>query len=86
MSTCRCHLAGRVSSDSFESGSIAAACGGTTTLIDFVTPEPEQPMLDALAARRAEADPVVAVDYGLHMTIPTWHGAEDEPAGLRSAL
>ncbi len=79
-------LAGRVSSDSFESGSIAAACGGTTTLIDFVTPEPEQPMLDALAARRAEADPAVAVDYSLHMTIPTWHGAEDERLGEVGAV
>lgn len=69
-------LAGRVSSDSFASGSIAAACGGTTTLIDFVDPKPEQTLLDALAARQAEAAGQVAVDYGLHMTIPTWHGAD----------
>src|SRR5207302_5216930 len=27
------------SSDDFETGTIAAACGGTTTLIDFVEPE-----------------------------------------------
>jgi dihydropyrimidinase len=68
-------LAGRVSTDTFETGTIAAACGGTTTVIDFVTPEPGQPMLEALAARRAEAGDAVAIDYGLHMTIPTWHGA-----------
>lgn len=69
-------LAGRVSTDTFTSGTVAAACGGTTSVIDFVTPEPGQPMLAALAARRAEADGRVAVDYGLHMTIPTWHAAE----------
>ncbi len=69
-------LAGRISTDTFESGSIAAACGGTTTFVDFVTPEPEESMLRALAARRAEADGATALDYGLHMTIPSWHGAE----------
>ena len=66
-------LGGLVSSDSFASGTIAAACGGTTTIIDFADPQPGQTMADALAARRSEADGQVAVDYGLHMTIPTWH-------------
>lgn len=69
-------LAGRVSTDTFTSGTMAAACGGTTTIIDFADPQPEQSMLDALAVRRAEADPQVAIDYGLHMTVPTWHGAD----------
>ncbi len=62
-----------VSSDDFQSGTVAAACGGTTSVIDFVHPQPEQPMLDALAARRAEADGRVVIDYGLHMNIPVWH-------------
>src|SRR5690606_22304254 len=30
---------------------------------------PDQPLLEALADRRAEADPRVTIDYGLHMTI-----------------
>jgi dihydropyrimidinase len=71
-------LAGRVSTDTFASGTRAAALGGTTTVIDFVTPNPEESLLAALAARRAEADSNVAIDYSLHMTIPTWHGAADE--------
>jgi dihydropyrimidinase len=61
------------SSDTFQSGTVAAACGGTTTVVDFAEPEGDQPMMEALAARRALADPQVAVDYGLHMTIPAWH-------------
>jgi dihydropyrimidinase len=57
------------SSDDFYTGTVAAACGGTTTVVDFVEPAPGQPLLEALAARRAEADGRVVVDYGLHMTL-----------------
>ena len=82
-------LAGLVSSDSFTTGTVAAACGGTTTIIDFVEPQPGQFMLEALAWRRAEAAEQVAIDFGLHMTIPTWHAAEadrlDEVAAVVEA-
>jgi dihydropyrimidinase len=61
------------SSDTFESGTVAAAHGGTTSIVDFVEPEGKASMLSALEARRAEADDQVAIDYGLHMTIPAWH-------------
>jgi dihydropyrimidinase len=67
-----------VSSDDFASGTVAAAWGGTTTVIDFVEPEPGERLLEALEKRQAEADGRVAVDYGLHMTIPTWHAAHPE--------
>jgi dihydropyrimidinase len=60
---------GVVSSDDFYTGTRAAAFGGTTTIIDFVAPEPDESLLAALAARRAEADPRVVIDYGLHMTL-----------------
>ena len=69
-----------VSADDFASGTVAAALGGTTTVIDFAEPEPEQPLMAALAERRAAADGQVAIDYGLHMTIPNWHG--DHPSSL----
>jgi len=58
-----------VSSDDFFTGTRAAAFGGTTTIVDFVEPGPEETMLDALVARRAIADPKAVIDYGLHMTI-----------------
>lgn len=60
---------GVFSSDDFFTGTRAAALGGTTTIIDFVEPEAEEPLLHALAKRRAEADSQVVIDYGLHMTI-----------------
>jgi len=60
---------GVISSDTFFTGTRAAAYGGTTSIVDFVAPEPDESMLDALAKRRAEADAEVVIDYGLHMTI-----------------
>ena len=66
------------SADDFASGTVAAALGGTTTVIDFVEPADGEPFLKALAARQAEANGRVAVDYGLHMTIPTWHVTHSE--------
>ncbi len=75
------------SSDTFASGTAAAACGGTTTVVDFAEPSGTQSMLDALAERRVVADPQVAIDYGLHMTIPAWHAdhALDEIARVMAA-
>lgn len=58
-----------VSTDDFYSGTVAAAFGGTTSIIDFVETGAAETMVQATAARRALADPRVVVDYGLHMTI-----------------
>ena len=62
-------VAGTVSSDDFYSGTVSAAFGGTTTLLDFAEPAPGQSLEEALALRRALADPKVTIDYGLHMTL-----------------
>jgi dihydropyrimidinase len=58
-----------MSSDDWESGTLAAAFGGTTTVIDFVEPERDESLLRALEARRAQAQGRAAIDYGLHMTL-----------------
>jgi dihydropyrimidinase len=57
------------SSDDWFTGTRAAACGGTTTLIDFVEPEPGERLVDALNARQELAKNKAAIDFGLHMTI-----------------
>jgi dihydropyrimidinase len=62
------------SSDDWVTGTVAAACGGTTTVIDFVEPEPvgatgRSTLRDALAARRAQAEGRAVIDFGLHMTL-----------------
>jgi dihydropyrimidinase len=72
---------GHCSTDDFYTGSVAAACGGTTTILDFVEPAPGQRLLDALAARLVEAGPKAAVDYGFHMTINRADSATLEEMG-----
>jgi dihydropyrimidinase len=46
-----------VSSDDWLTGTVAAACGGTTTVIDFVEARPGETWRDAFGARLGEADP-----------------------------
>jgi dihydropyrimidinase len=58
-----------MTSDDWATGSLAAAYGGTTTLIDFVEPQAGQPLLAALAQRRAQAEGRAYVDFALHMTL-----------------
>lgn len=60
------------SADDFVSGSIAALVGGTTTIIDFVTPVRGQSMVDALKARIAEAANSL-VDYSFHVSPIEWN-------------
>jgi len=55
------------SADDFYSGTRAAACGGVTTVIDFVTPDNNESLIDALNKRNELAAPKVCIDYGLHM-------------------
>jgi len=62
-------IGGYVSADDFFTGTRAAAFGGTTAVVDFVEPQADETMLDALAARQAEAEDKAVIDYGLHMTI-----------------
>ncbi|MCX6247240.1 MAG: dihydropyrimidinase [Bacteroidetes bacterium] len=62
------------SSDDFISGSTAAVAGGTTTIIDFVTPRRGQSLLEALSMRRAEASGC-RIEYRLHMGISEWNSS-----------
>lgn len=59
------------SCDDFLSGSKAAIAGGTTFLVDFVTPSRGQSLMKALAFRLKESNKCL-VDYTLHMGI-TWY-------------
>lgn len=57
------------SSDDWFTGTRAAACGGTTTVIDFVEPEPGESLLHALDARRSQAESKAVIDFSFHMTL-----------------
>jgi dihydropyrimidinase len=58
-----------VSSDDFYTGTVAAACGGTTTIIDYAEQTKGGTLHQALETWRARADSKVAVDYGLHVSV-----------------
>jgi len=66
-------FSGTVSADDFENGTKAAACGGVTTVIDFAIQKKGRSIMEAVEARRAEADPKVYIDYGLHAAITDWN-------------
>ena len=53
-----------VSSDDWFTGTRAAACGGTTTVIDFVDPAPGESLLQALEKRRSQAAGRAVIDFG----------------------
>src|SRR6267143_5853864 len=60
---------GTTSSDDFETGTRAAAFGGTTTLIDFAIQAKGTKMRDALDTWWKKAAGRASIDYGLHMIV-----------------
>ena len=62
---------GTVTRDDFFSGTAAAMAGGTTTIIDFVIPDPQQPLMDAYRTWRGWAEKS-AGDYSFHVAVTWW--------------
>jgi dihydropyrimidinase len=65
---------GTYSTDDFESGTRAALSGGTTMVVDFCLPSPQQGLLDALSMWHNKTSKASA-DYSFHMAI-TWWGEQ----------
>ncbi len=55
--------------DTFATGSIAAAFGGTTTIIDQIQAEPDRTLAQEFDTRMALAEGQCAVDFAFHMNI-----------------
>lgn len=62
---------GTISADDFETGTAAGVAGGTTTIIDFVIPNRNQNLMEALKDWHAKAEKSVA-DYAFHMAVTWW--------------
>src|SRR5208283_795267 len=60
---------GTTSADDFESGTKAAAFGGTTTIVDFAIQGRGTRMRQALDTWWKKAEGRASIDYGLHMII-----------------
>jgi len=62
---------GTVAVDDFFTGTAAALAGGTTSIIDFVIPSPQQPLMEAFREWRGWAEKAAA-DYGFHVAVTWW--------------
>jgi dihydropyrimidinase len=76
---CHTHMelpfGGTFASDTFETGTRAAAFGGTTTIVDFAVQRTGERVQDGLAAWHAKAAGECAIDYAFHQIIG---GVDDE--------
>src|SRR5215510_8899209 len=78
---CHTHMelpfSGTTASDDFDTGTVAAAHGGTTTIVDFAIQQKGSSMRAGLDAWFAKAQGKAAIDYGFHMIM-----TEANPATL----
>ena len=71
---------GTVAADDFYSGTAAGLAGGTTCIIDFVIPDPNEPLLGAYQKWRGWARKAAA-DYGFHVAVTWWSDQVHEDMG-----
>jgi len=62
---------GTVTKDDFYTGTSAGVSGGTTMIIDFVIPNPKQPLMEAWRNWRGWAEKSAA-DYSFHVAVTWW--------------
>src|SRR5208282_3822790 len=72
---------GTKSADDFETGTIAAAFGGTTTLIDFAIQQKGQSLRQAFETWMKKAERKAAIDYAFHCIITDLGDAQLEEMG-----
>ena len=63
---------GTYSADDFDSGTRAGLAGGTTMVVDFITPRPDESMLSALQSWHNRASRANS-DYSFHMCVTSWN-------------
>lgn len=74
---------GTEASDTFETGTRAAAWGGTTTIVDFAIQRYGERVLDGLAAWHDKASGECAIDYGFHQIVG---GVDDDSLAAMRTL
>lgn len=68
-----CHMDqpsyGAACADDFRTGTLSAACGGTTTVVPFAMAGPSDPLSETVGSYRRRADGKALVDFAIHPTI-----------------
>ncbi len=72
---------GTVASEDFFTGTTAAMCGGTTTIIDFCIPSPQQPVMEAWKTWNEWAEKA-AGDFTFHVAITWWDETVSRDMGI----
>src|SRR6266542_414936 len=62
-------VGGVCTADDFESGTVAAACGGITTICDYAWQSRGQSLMQAIEAWKVKAEGRAHVDYGFHVVV-----------------
>ncbi len=89
---CHTHMelpfGGTTASDDFHTGTVAAAHGGTTTIVDFAIQSKGQGMRAGLDAWFAKSEGKAAIDYGFHMIMTEANPStlEDMAAMVREGI
>ena len=71
---------GTVAKDDFYTGTAAGVSGGTTMIIDFVIPDPQQPLMEAWKNWRGWAEKSAA-DYSFHVAVTWWDQSVHDDMG-----
>ena len=72
---------GTVTADDFMTGPSSALAGGTTMIIDFVIPSPQQSLLEAYDTWMANAQKAPS-DYSFHVAVTWWSDQVREEMGV----
>jgi dihydropyrimidinase len=72
---------GTVATEDFFTGTAAGFAGGTTMIIDFVIPGPQESLLDAYKTWRGWAEKA-AGDYSFHVAITSWSDRVHDEMGV----
>jgi dihydropyrimidinase len=72
---------GTTASEDFFTGTSAGVAGGTTSIIDFVIPNPGTSLIEAWHAWRSKSEKAAA-DYGFHVAVTWWSEQVKEEMGV----
>ncbi len=66
---CDLEFGGTVTSDGFRGATVAGACGGVTTVVDYCIQAPGKSLAEALERWHVKADGKAVIDYGFHLAV-----------------